>query len=142
MLTHGKKHHGGYHDHGGHGDHLDHGGHGDHHEHGGKESHHEHGGHESHHEHEEQKSHNSNEQGGKKSKHSSNPNSSSQMSFLASEESSESELNESFDLDDNIEIFEIQFAFANKELIDLLKKRGTHISHLNWEKYKVVDDEI
>lgn len=45
-------------------------------------------------------------------------------------------------LDQNIEVFDIQFAFNNHSLIEKLKVRGTHITNLDFDKVKEVEEQI
>lgn len=46
------------------------------------------------------------------------------------------------ELDTNVEVFDIQFAFRNHKLIHLLKQRGTAITNLDFEKMKQCEEQI
>ena len=50
--------------------------------------------------------------------------------------------NDDRDLDNNLEIFDIQFGFHQYSLIKLLEKRGEAIQNLDWEAKKEVDEEL
>jgi len=45
-------------------------------------------------------------------------------------------------LDDNVDVFDIQFAFRNHKLINLLKLRGLAITYLDFDKVRDCEDKI
>ena len=49
---------------------------------------------------------------------------------------------DSYALHDEVDVFQIEFAFNQKDLIHLLKERGTAISKLNWDDQHKIEDKL